>query len=176
VKHGPNHSYTEGRTLSKNKRTVRPPAARQRLQTNASGPKVTAPRNLTPALCERLRRDLLNACQKAAETHGLTVEGGELSDIDLRHGFEIGFRVGIPMGDGSLYSTDRALFGVLAEHFGLKPSDYGRTFGSGGETFRITAMNPNRPKYPISTERVSDGRGYKFTTENVALYLRNSES
>jgi len=161
--------------VKKNKRTVRPPAARQRLQTNASGPKVTAPRNLTPALCERLRRDLLNACQKAAETHGLTVEGGELSDIDLRHGFDIGFRVGIPMADGSIYSSEKALFEVLAEHFGLKPSDHGRTFKARNETFRIAAINPNRPKYPISVERVADGRGFKFPAEDVILYLQNSE-
>ena len=96
------------------KKNVRPPAARQRLQANAKAVKVNSPRNLTPALCDRLRLDLLNACRKVAETHGLTVEGGELSDIDLRHGFDIEFSVGIPMDDGSLYSVDRALFEVLA--------------------------------------------------------------
>ncbi|KPU83212.1 hypothetical protein JI58_09465, partial [Marinosulfonomonas sp. PRT-SC04] len=114
-----------------------------------------------------------NACRKVAETHGLTVEGGALSDIDLRHGFDIGFSVGIPMDDGSLYSADKALFEVMAEHFGLKPSDYGRTFRNNGEIFRITAINPNRPKFPISAERVADGRGYKFTAENVRLYLQS---
>jgi hypothetical protein len=97
-----------------------------------------------------------------------------LSDIDLRHGFEIGFRVGIPMADGSLYSIERALFEALAEHFGLKPSDYGRTFKSNDEVFRITSLNPNRPKYPISAERVADGRGFKFTVENVVLRLGTS--
>ncbi len=157
------------------KKNVRPPAARQRLQANAKAVKVNSPRNLTPALCDRLRLDLLNACRKVAETHGLTVEGGELSDIDLRHGFDIEFSVGIPMDDGSLYSVDRALFEVLAEPFGLKPSDYGRIFRTGGETFRITAINPNRPKYPISAERLADGRGYKFTVENIEMYLKAAE-
>ncbi len=157
------------------KKNVRPPAARQRLQANAKAVKVNSPRNLTPALCDRLRLDLLNACRKVAETHGLTVEGGELSDIDLRHGFDIEFSVGIPMDDGSLYSVDRALFEVLAEPFGLKPSDYGRIFRTGGETFRITAINPNRPKYPISAERLADGREYKFTVENIEMYLKAAE-
>ena len=114
--------------------------------------------------------------QKSGATlDGLTVEGGELSDIDLRHGFDIEFSVGIPMDDGSLYSVDRALFEVLAEPFGLKPSDYGRIFRTGGETFRITAINPNRPKYPISAERLADGRGYKFTVENIEMYLKAAE-
>lgn len=90
-------------------------------------------------------------------------------------GFEIGFRVGIPLTDGSLFSPDKALFEVLAESFGMQASDYGRVFKSGGEAFRITAINPNRPKYPISAERIADGRGYKFTVENVAMYLRATD-
>lgn len=168
--------HSKGINVKKNKRKPQgqPPEARQLVQTTTVNAKVPPPRNLTPALCDRLCRDLLAACQKVAETHGLTVEGGDLSDIDLSHGFEIGFRVGIPMADGSLYSIERALFETLAEHFGLKPSDYGRTFKSNGEAFRITSLNPNRPKYPISAERVADGRGFKFTVENVVLHLGTS--
>ena len=161
--------------MKKNKKT-RPPATQQRSQANAKVPKVKSPRNLTPALCDRLSSDLLSACLKVAETHGLTVEGGELSDINLRHGFDIGFRVGIPTADGSLYSTEKAVFEVFAENFGLKPSDYGRIFKtSGEEAFRITGINPNRPKYPISAERLADGRRYKFTVENIEMYLKAAE-
>lgn len=111
------------------------------------------------------------ACKKTVERYGLVVEGGELSDVDLRHGFDIQFRVGIPMPDGSLFSHDKALFEVLAPSFGLAPSDYGRAFRTGGEMFRITAINPNRPKYPISAERLADGRSYKFSAENIVAYL-----
>ena len=151
---------------------MRPPASQQRSRVNTKATKVKSPRNLTPELCDRLSRDLLAACIKVAETHGLAVEGGELSDINLRHGFDIGFRVGIPTADGSLYSTEKAVFEVFAENFGLKPSDYGRIFKTSGEAFRITGINPNRPKYPISAERLADGRGYKFTVENVEMYLK----
>lgn len=119
---------------------------------------------------------MVRACLKVAQAHGLTVEGGELSDIDLRHGFDISFRVGIPMEDGAIYSPDKAMFEVLAPHFGLEPSDYGRTFRSHGDLHRIVAINPNRPKYPISTERVSDGRGFKMPAENVVMYLQNSDA
>ena len=66
-----------------------------------------------PGLCDRLRREMMKACLNVAETHGLTVEGGELSDIDLRHGFDISLRVGIPMADGATYSPDEALFEEL---------------------------------------------------------------
>ncbi|NIZ13227.1 hypothetical protein HCZ87_07480 [Phaeobacter sp. HF9A] len=87
-------------------------------------------RNLTPELCDRLRRDMMKACLAVAETHGLTVEGGDLADIDLRHSFAISFRVGIPQEYGAIYSPDKAMFEVLAPHFGLEPSDYGCTFRS----------------------------------------------
>lgn len=137
---------------------------------------VSPPRNLTPKLCDRLRQDMLKACMDVAQTHGLTVEGGELSDIDLRHSFEIGFRVGIPQKDGAIYSPDKVMFEVLASHFGLEPSDYGRTFRTSGDLHRIVGINPNRPKYPISTERVSDGRGFKMPAENVAMYLQRENS
>lgn len=103
------------------------------------------------------------------------MEGGDLGDIDLRHGVDIGFRVGIPTTDGLLFSHEKALLEALAGSFGLEPTDYARGFRISGETFRISAINPNRPKYPISAERVADGREYKFTAENVILYLSESE-
>ena|SRR6056297_466216 len=157
------------------KKNVRKPKTTPAKRTSAqASSRVSPPRNLTPELCDRLRRDMMKACLTVAETHGLTVEGGELSDIDLRHSFNIGFRVGIPMADGAIYSPDRAMFEVLAPHFGLESSDYGRTFRSKDELFRIVAINPNRPKYPISAERVADGRGFKFPADNVVMYLQSS--
>lgn len=158
--------------MKKNTRKPRAPKKKTSVQTSS---KVPPPRNLTPELCERLRRDMMKTCLTIAETHGLTIEGGELSDIDLRHSFNISFRVGIPMADGAIYSAERAMFEVLAPHFGLEPSDYGRTFKTGGDLHRIVGINPNRPKYPISTERVSDGRGFKMPAENVAMYLQRSD-
>jgi hypothetical protein len=149
----------------------KPTAPKVPVQTTIKAP---PPRNLTPELCDRLRRDMMKACLAVAETHGLTVEGGDLSDIDLRHSFEISFRVGIPQENGQIYSPEKALFEVLAPHFGLEPSDHGRTFRSKDELFRIVAINPNRPKYPISAERVSDGRGFKFPADNVVMYLQRS--
>jgi len=130
--------------VKKSKGKARPPATGKQARDNTNKAKAPTPRNLTPQLCDRLRRDLLKACQAVAKTHGLVVEGGDLSDIDLRHGFDIGFRVGIPMEDGALYSTDKAMFEVLAQHFGLEASDHGRTFKARGEVFRIIAIKRAR--------------------------------
>lgn len=157
--------------MKKNTRKTKPPVKKTSVQAASTD---LPPRNLTPDLCDRLRREMVKACLAVAKTHGLTVEGGELSDIDLRHSFNIGFRVGIPQEDGAIYSPDKAMFEILAPHFGLEPADYGRTFRTGGDLHRIVGINPNRPKYPISTERVSDGRGFKMPAENVAMYLQSS--
>lgn len=162
--------------MKKNKSKSTAPTITKQSNTHTEKVKVLPPRNLTPPLCERLKRELLEACKKVAATHGLVVEGGDLSDIDLRHGFAIDFSVGIPMADGSLYSAEKAMFEVFAEHFGLEASDYGCIFRTRDEAFRITAINPNRPKYPISAERVADGQGFKFPAKEVSLYLSANET
>ena len=73
--------------------------------------------------------------------------------------------------DGATNSPDMAMFKVLASHFGLKSTGYGQAFRSKDEIFRIVAINPNRSKCPINTERVADGRGFNFPTGNVVMRL-----
>ncbi len=55
------------------------------------------------------------------------------------------------MEDGTLYSSDKALFEAMVEHFGLKPTDHGEVVKARGEIYRVLAINPNRPKYPITS-------------------------
>jgi len=129
------------------------------------------PRNLTPTLCAKLREDLLEAAKVVGEKHGLIAEVGEPRDIDLRSGFELRLRFGIALPDGTLFEPERALFEVMADMYGLRPEHFGAEFVSNGECFRITGLNPNRPRYPISAERIFDGRNFKFTAENVAFKL-----
>ena len=68
--------------------------------------------------------------------------------------------------------ADELLFEALAEEYGLSPEDIGREFSTGRERFRVAGIDPRRPKYPISATRIPDGKGYKFTAENVVLLLR----
>ena len=80
-------------------------------------------------------------------------------------------RVSIPLPDGSTLDPERMLFETLAEGFGLSPDDFGREFYTGRERFRVVGIDPRRLEYPISATRIPDGKGYKFTAENVALRL-----
>ena len=130
------------------------------------------PRNLTPVLCQRLSQEMLKACQDVATRHGLVVEAKEIAAIDLRRGFDLAFRVSIPLSDGTALDPERLRFEALAEAFGLSAADYGRHFSTDRETFRIVGIDPRRPKYPISAERISDGQGFKFTEDQVALLLQ----
>ena len=115
---------------------------------------------------------MLKACQEVATRHGLVVEAKEITGMDLRWGFDSAFRVSIPMADGTALDPEKLRFEVLAEAFGLSPTDFGRQFSNGREQCRITGIDPRRPKYPISAERIPDGQGFKFTVDQVALQLQ----
>ncbi|SNX73135.1 hypothetical protein SAMN05878503_11450 [Cereibacter ovatus] len=135
-------------------------------------PSAKPPRNLTPVLCQRLQTEMLKACEAVAARHGLVVEPRDITGVDLRWGFDATFRVSIPMADGTALNPERLRFEALAEAFGLSPNDFGRQFSAGRESFRITGIDPRRPKYPVSAERIPDGQGFKFTIEQVATQLQ----
>lgn len=135
-------------------------------------PSTKPPRNLTPVLCQRLQQEMLKACQEVATRHGLVVEAKEITGMNLRWGFDAAFRVSISMADGTALDPERLRFEALAEAFGLSPTDFGRQFSTGREHFRITGIDPRRPKYPVSAERIPDGQGFKFTIEQVAILLQ----
>ncbi len=135
-------------------------------------PNTKPPRNLTPVLCQRLQLDMLKACQEVAARHGLVVEAQNLTSVDLHWGFNAAFRVSIPLPDGTALDPERLRFEALAEAFGLSPGDYGREFSTGRELFRITSIDPRRPKYPVSAERIPDGHGFKFTSDQVVMLLQ----
>jgi hypothetical protein len=129
-------------------------------------------RNLTPALCQRVQVEMLKACQDVAARHGLVVDAKEVAGVDLRWGFDLAFRVSIPLPDGTALNPERLRFEALAEAYGLSAADYGRRVSNGRETFRIVGIDPRRPKYPVSAERIPDGQGFKFTADQVALLLQ----
>lgn len=115
---------------------------------------------------------MLEACRKVAADHGLVVESAGWHGMDAGFAFEPAFRVSIPASDGTAFNLEEDRFEFLAEHYGLQPSDFGREFRAGNERFRITCIDPKRPRYPISVERIPDRRGFKFTAENVGMFLQ----
>ena len=137
--------------------------------------KAHTPRNLTPERCASLQKQMLQACQNVVDEYGLIIADGGLLDMNSRTGFDFEVRVRIPLPDGSIFEPDKAMFEIMAESYGLQPNDFGRVFTTGRETFRIVGIEPRRPKYPIKVERLPDRRGFKFTSEDVVMYLLVSE-
>ena len=133
--------------------------------------KTTCIVRLTPADCEQIQDRMLEACRKIAADHGLVIESAGWRSLDSGIGFEPAFRVSIPAPDGTPFNLEKDMFRYMAEQYGLAASDLGREFTTGDERFRITGIDPKRPKYPISVERIPDRRGFKFTAENVAMLL-----
>ena len=102
----------------------------------------------------------------------MVIESAGWRGLDTGFAFEPVFRVSIPVSDGTAFNLEKDMFAYLAERYGLASSDFGREFTAGGERFRITGIDPKRPKYPVSAERLPDRRGFKFTAENVAMLLK----
>ena len=128
---------------------------------------------LTPAACRKIQAEMLEACRKVADKHGLIAEDVGHRNMDPGFSFEPAFRVSIPAPDGTAYNPEKEMFAIFAEDYGLRPDDFGAEFSTGRERFRITGIDPKRPKYPISVERVPDRKGFKFTAENVAALLKD---
>ena len=70
--------------------------------------------------------------------------------------------------DGMAQTADRKDFERFAPSYGVSADALGKTFESRGETFRLTGLNPNRPKYPFNAERVRDGKSFKFGDSTIA--------
>ncbi|MGH0004295.1 hypothetical protein ACQU0X_29860 [Pseudovibrio ascidiaceicola] len=72
-------------------------------------------------------------------------------------------RVKVPVAEGQDEDLDKELFELLCSRYGLKK-----------EHFRITGLDTRRPKYPITAARISDGRSFKFSPEQVRVLLQST--
>ncbi|MBL8906927.1 MAG: hypothetical protein JNM20_09645 [Rhizobiales bacterium] len=127
---------------------------------------------LTPARCDEIQAEMLEACRKVVAGHGLAVESLGWQRLEAGISFVPAFRVSIARPDGKPVNLEKEIFAMAAEHFGLKPTDLDREFIDRGERYRIVGIDPRRPKYPISVERMSDRRTYKFPAGEVVRLLK----
>ena len=51
--------------------------------------------------------------------------------------------------------------------FGVSEKDFGRTFTSLGETFKLTGIAPKRHKYPVIAENVLTGKEFVFASDVI---------
>lgn len=61
----------------------------------------------------------------------------------------------------------KADFAMLCRPYGLKPEHYGLVFRVNGEAFKVKSIKPSNRKYPVLADRVRDGRGFKFSPDQI---------
>lgn len=73
--------------------------------------------------------------------------------------------------EGVVETPERIDFIRFASNYGLTPDNIDDTFVTNGTQYRITGLKTRRKKFPISGERVSDGKPFKFTADQVVIAL-----
>jgi hypothetical protein len=132
--------------------------------------------DLTPAACEQVLTLMMQACGRIADDHGLVIDEFQWRNRSDGSAFETGFRVSIPGRAGAVRTREQQRFVASAGQIGLQASDFEREFSAEGQRFRITGIDTRRSKYPISAERLSDGRLYKFPSDDVIKLLNGQSS
>lgn len=111
------------------------------------------------ATCRMISADVAEALKEFASSQGLemTMPGGTFQPTEFT--LKVKFVVkATPNGT----SGEQAKFEQLAGLFGYKATDYGRTFRSRGELFKMIGFNLRARRMPIIAVRIPDGRRFKF--------------
>lgn len=121
-------------------------------------------------LLKDIRKDVDALLVQAGKDHGVEMKlgSGRFGDKSASIKLEIAVVEGGVAMTAGLTDFDRH-----CESYGLERSHIGMKFKSPrGGLFRITGLNVRAPKYPITAERVSDGRGFKFSADAVLSGLK----
>jgi len=111
--------------------------------------------------CRTIDNAINDALKQVEAQFGVTIKigGGRFSSNEFTT------KITVSTGDGTDAAKEK--FGLYAFRYNLKNSDFGKTFTSNGEIFRISGIKPRGKKYPIMAERVRDGARYKFSAERI---------
>lgn len=108
-------------------------------------------------LANQIALEVEAAVKAVADKHGLVarVEGGKYDSA----GYYPNLRLTAPEADQHNFET-------WAVRYGLRPDLLGKDVLVGGHSFKITGVDPAKPKYPVKATRW-DGKAFKLTVESV---------
>ena len=115
--------------------------------------------------CRILSEELVAVIQQAMDKHGLAVSytGGRYGGPTAT----LSFKLDVPAIAEKVANKDGELVGAKFS--------VGHVFESNGYQYKVTGFNLRRPKYPVSAERASNGKGYKFPVEAVNRQIELAE-
>jgi hypothetical protein len=118
-----------------------------------------------------LQAAVLEALKSVELEHGVkfSPRGGKYTATTLTMKLE----VGEVSKDGNVASKEEQDFRSTAHWYGIDPAALGKSFVSGGRTYRITGLKSRSPRRPILAVD-SAGRTFVFTTEAVAKFFPKS--
>jgi len=119
-----------------------------------------------------LRTEMDAALKAIGDKYGITMDTGNIRyDVD-RTNFNTSIKV--RLGDGGVAdvaANNRREWDKYAPRFGLKSTDFGKTFVSNGQTFTLSGVKPRGKKYNVLAKNPA-GKCYKFSGQRVAGLLK----
>lgn len=115
-----------------------------------------------------LRSDLEIALAAVEKAHGINLELGNMrfSNSEVRVTLTVNTKVASGLTQTAAPTGGKIDFDAVVQSKVLPAALEGRKFRTGGSTFTLTGVKPNRWKYPFQGTGVRGGR-YKFTKEQV---------
>jgi hypothetical protein len=107
----------------------------------------------------------LAALQAVAEKYGVTVKyaGGSYSGTNCTVKFEFSTMA----EDGTVMDRHASDFKRYAQLYGLPADALGKVITHNGEQYTITGLTQRGGKFPVTVNRVRDGRGFKLSLDGV---------
>jgi hypothetical protein len=127
----------------------------------------------TAPVVRSVRSDLEHLLQDFAGERGLKVEldgNGSYTAGDLRATLTLRTPAHAQQVDTRKAAHDEAVASIL----GLPPDIVGQAFAFQRSLYKVIEIHAGRPKYPITAERVPDGKRFKFPAHAVLSGLKKA--
>ena len=114
-----------------------------------------------------VRRDIDIALASVEKEYGITLKLGNIRFSGTSFTTKVSADVK-PTNGKSLGETK---FNANCVLYGLKKSDFGKTFTEGRKTYTITGINTRSKRYPIECQCLTNGKGIRFTASLIREIL-----
>lgn len=125
------------------------------------------------AKVKMIRDEMTNALNEMGARHGLSFDLGTITFTDTDFSVKVrGIDHDVTTAGSALeldWNKNKARYPELA---GVV---LGQRFRNDkGDVYRIVGLKPRNRKYPVIANRVSDGKGYKFSPYAISIYIKNT--
>jgi hypothetical protein len=120
--------------------------------------------------CRLLSAEIEAALQPLAAKHEIKIKcaSGTFTAGNYRLKIECAVEV-----NGQVMTHEVEDFKRYARHFGLEPSDLGKTITHLGEAYRVEGLKPKSHRFPVTATRLRDGKRYKIPASAVRPLFAN---